>query len=266
MNRLQAFLYKITHSKGKARTFFKPDAAIHLRPLDRAILACVGVGLSLIPASGAILVFLNSNPSSSFLPLIAIAALVSAVFFTALNIFQDSRIIAIPSALAEGSYEASELIEKIKALASEPTIGNDPDALGLASRACELYDDFTFDLHKAFRADPASFEAYSILEVKENPSSEVYLLIKELLSPVDTLRSVSLNLLALINSKREEEEVRAQAQRLENATLILERMRFGKTSSTRNQIEESLGDLKLREDIKKKSLDEIKDLIRAQES
>lgn len=189
--------------------------------------------------------------------------------------------------------DATKLISEIETLAKNSIILNDNDASDLASSAAELYDNFIFDLHLLFKEAPEAFAALYLETKSETPLTPAASFLKGLFSSLDVLSQVKDDLnriiqadgikkLALEKAKEErleaERKIAAEAQ--EQAELLaifqaeearieseakLEAFTLGRSSrssSLKSSIEESLAEVKLRDEIKERSSREVEEFIK----
>lgn len=209
--------------------------------------------------------------------LISLPFMSPTFFFTALGLLGSSflalvaspdvsnwlRSIHLPEFLESKLADARNAAQSIARNAKSPLIKADPEALTLAKEAGKLYDNLLLDLETIMNADPNGFRRSfmsieserkdkSMNDQEDEDSYTAWL--KETLTAIPTLIEINSNLKEIVASRLEEQTLQARAKALQDT-------QKKRVASSRPKIEESLGSIKLREDIRKKSSLELAQFV-----
>lgn len=205
-----------------------------------------------------------------FITLISLATLSSAFIFTRQELHRAAAYVDLPLQTENEVKTASLSIKRIKAKLGHAALA-DYDTQALVTKACKLYDDFLLGLEKVHGSDPKTFERIYKL-VSRNPqllkreglSNDPYALwLQDVLAAVGTLHQVDRDLDGLIRTHVHAQDLERRAR----AALEAAEQNFAsEVNLTRNQITDSLGEIKLREEIKKKSSLELEEFVKTLES
>lgn len=296
MNRFQAFFYNRARSSKKAKTTFSTlwskDSKLSpqesswdsiwpgfiFMPLFTGVLTTVLLGVYefvtyLAWGSENGVSALPALSSSGFCAILLAGLLFGFLVLAPMMAKSELKALTLPSIAEREVFKATIVITKIKEQADNPVIANDPEAFLLAKGACKLYDDCLLSLSELARRDQRSFENFFAQEeLKDSNSPKVMVLkdprdrefsawIKEAMGALDTLTRINEDLETLILTHDQAQELQLRAQ----AVLGAQKSSTVKAvSSTQKSLEESLDELKLREEIKKKSSLEIEEFLSAQ--
>lgn len=270
MTRTQSFFYKLARSSAGAKTafggssdkrtsFFDFIGLNFLGFLFSTLAAALATGLygavALIPA----LSFLPDLTTSGFLTATLALSLLGTTLITGAFLQEELTILSTPKDADPEVNRAWGLARSIKKKAEKDLIRNDPEALALARGACELYDDFVLNISKLAKMDPAGFPR-TLAEARNGGSKDAYVAwLVELLDSVATLKQVDDDLEELLNNQARSDVLKARQAALDLA-------QHQKANSTKSNLKDNLEGVRLREEIKKKSMTELEEHLKALEA
>lgn len=168
--------------------------------------------------------------------------------------------------------DAERSARMIGDLVKHPLMRDDEHIFSIAKEAVTLYDSILWDFHEISVSDPEGLAAHchrSNLTSYQLASDNIKLYSPKLaqaLSSIETLSSVEQQLIEISDKKLAQEAAnereREELHQLRAREIRNEKGSIKEVETVRTTLEESLKDLKLREDIKDKSFREVKDYLK----